>query len=365
VGSVWGGDPDSTLGFGNPWYTTVNGIENIAPPYCDALLILDDSQHTETSARKSAEVIGNTIYLLASGMPKTTKTDQAAVVGWRLMYLCSGNRSVRTIFSEGGKEYDDSAEVRLIEIPLTGNYGIFDAIPDGTTPRKFAEEMVAQSNMYYGTASHVYLKYLTSLISNNSEGTIKSIRERIERMCARLLLAKETSGKDNRIAGLFSIVYAAGCLAIEAGVLPFDKRQLKKAIQHCFDANFAFRKGQKCVTNPVSTVKENLQRIKQKLCDTRKHRLTFEAAQKAEYVGFITKHKLNHKEFCFLPREFETHVCAPHPKTVVLKALEQAGLLIRDEGAEAGSKKLQTKRTLFAGKAKRPRVYAISANILR
>jgi hypothetical protein len=102
-----------------------------------------------------------------------------------------------------------------------------------TTERHiFAERLRGNAATYYGTAGHAFVK---RLVADMAEHKAKLVT-RIQRDIAELLAIVHLDVNDElqlRRGKLFGLAYAAGLLAIDYKVLPWDRSLLKRSIRRC------------------------------------------------------------------------------------------------------------------------------------
>jgi uncharacterized protein YxjI len=112
--------------------------------------------------------------------------------------------------------------------------GIFEKIPEDTTPAKYAENLASDCHEFYGVARPQFIKQFVNMIAENGENVVK---EQIETAMQEFYDKHEISNKngyEQRIAKRFALAYAGGKLAIDYGILPFDEQSVMDGISKCY-----------------------------------------------------------------------------------------------------------------------------------
>jgi uncharacterized protein (DUF927 family) len=225
AGSVWGGGISS-------WRTTDNGLEGLAVEHCDRLLCLDELSQITPDA------LGQSAYMLANGQGKTRAAKDGSPrrqVSWRLLFLSAGEISVQDKIREGKGQPRIAAgqEVRIADIPADagGGLGIFESVPGNLSPGELADQLIAASKRYYGTAGIAFIERLVQDLEG-AKARVETIVERFVRKNA-----GGADGQVQRVARRFGLLAAAGELATEWNILPYDLPWVTEcAVQRCFQA---------------------------------------------------------------------------------------------------------------------------------
>jgi putative DNA primase/helicase len=112
------GNPDQLV---HPWRATANGMEGLAALYNDGLLILDEIQQYDH--RQAGEVI----YLLGNGKGKTRASRMGCAkesASWLILFLSSGEISLRDMVEGQGKTLNAGQELRLADIQADAGMGL-------------------------------------------------------------------------------------------------------------------------------------------------------------------------------------------------------------------------------------------------
>jgi len=215
--SIWG--PSDFI---RSWRVTSNGFEGFAASRNDTCIILDEINEGHP------EDIGMISYMIINGQGK----QRAGKVGnakkiqrWRLTALSSGEKTLESIIKEGGKRINSGQAVRLLNIPVRFEYGIFNNLHNFTDGRALAEYFQTMTGKYYGNAGRQFIqklifekKNLPELLNIYTQEFVKNAKQNIEK----------------RAAVFFSLISLAGELAIEYGILPIKKGDAFIAAQRAF-----------------------------------------------------------------------------------------------------------------------------------
>ncbi len=222
--SVWGHPKE----YYRTWRSTGNALEQTAYMHNDGFLVLDEI------GEATAKDIGQTIYMLANGQGKARMARTATVSApkqWRVLFLSSGEKTLKEILSEIGQNTKLGQEIRLPEISVdSSEYGIFDSVD-------FAEEAAQQANILYensvnayGVAGRAWLEYLT-----NDKDKASKLAGQLHKQYLTKITPHNAQGHISRVASRFAIVAVAGELATQAGITGWQKGRALEAITSVFN----------------------------------------------------------------------------------------------------------------------------------
>ena len=228
------------LGLGS-WDMSEPGLRDYMAGHNDSLVTLDELKHLDDNAVKAAQKATKMIYKIASGQGKQLSTGYQAAsqqkgICWRVVLLSTGELSLTEHAHEGNAKRMHGEEVRLIDVPADAGkgLGIFESLPDDiNTPHELAKLIDERTNLYYGTAYIKFLDKLTKQLSKNKRKFVKKTRSKMN-----YFLKKHNvdfnEGFQVRFAERFALSYAAGSLAVEYGILPFQKKDVMQGISKCY-----------------------------------------------------------------------------------------------------------------------------------
>lgn len=221
--SVWGDDK-----FKRTWRATSNGLEGIAALLSDTCLCLDEIN--EADPRE----VGAIVYSLGNGTGKTRASRTGSARGvhrWRLSLLSTGERSINALMQEGGKQAKSGQLVRLLNIPAVRRLGVFDELHHFQDGRSFADHFKTQTAKHYG---HAGVQFIEFLIDKGAYDYGQHIAD----------YEPHFGHKDSqaaRVASRFALYALAGELAIEAGIVPWDRGAALSACVAMFNRWLSFR----------------------------------------------------------------------------------------------------------------------------
>lgn len=206
--SVWGGE-----NYKRSWRTTSNGLEGAAILFNDGLLVLDEIG--ECDPRE----VGAIVYALGNGKGKQRATRSGHARGvnsWKCFVLSTGEKSIPTIMNEGGYRCNAGQTVRLLDLPVERQYGVFDTLRHFITGAELSDWIKKQAVIHYGLAGRIFLEKLTQ----DKRDFSKSLQKIKESTLFQVLGAQ---GQHKRAAARFALIALAGELSIEYGITEWPK----------------------------------------------------------------------------------------------------------------------------------------------
>lgn len=345
--SVWG-NPDRYV---KTWRSTDNALEGTASEYNDSFLPLDEISECDP------KIVGKTVYMLANGQGKgrsTTTGHNRIAKTWRIIFLSNGEESLQNFMAQAGQKTNAGIEVRVAHIDADAGMGLktFDSLVLADTSEAQADTINELSHAYYGSAGIAWLEHITS----DKTATTATAGQLVSDFMSQY---SDLTAQAHRVAKRFAIVGAAGELATQAGITGWQAGQATAAVMTCLD-NWLDNYGrdgeheQRQIIEHIKAFIEQHGSSRFQPC-YRNTRLDFEE-RTPNRVGY---RNTDTGDYYFSKETFNS-VCAPFSKSKVLQVLEEADLLLLNQGDR---KIYKTPDTLFNGKH-RPSVYAVTANIL-
>lgn len=345
--SVWG-KPDKYI---KTWRSTDNALESTASEYNDSFLPLDEISECDP------KIVGKTVYMLANGQGKgrsTTTGHNRIANTWRIIFLSNGEESLQNFMAQAGQKTNAGIEVRVahIEADVGKGFKTFDSLVLAKTGTAQADKIKELSQAYYGVAGIAWLKHITS----DKAATTANAGQLVSDFMSQY---SDLTAQAHRVAKRFAIVGAAGEMATSAGITGWQAGQATKAVMTCLD-NWLDNYGrdgeheQRQIIDHIKAFIEQHGSSRFQPC-YRSKRLDLEE-RTPNRVGY---RNMDTGDYYFSKETFDS-VCAPFSKKKVLQVLEEADLLLLNQGDR---KTYKTPDTLFNGKH-RPSVYAVTANIL-
>ncbi len=214
--------------FKRSWKATSNGMEATATMFNDSLLALDEINECNPNE------IGQIVYALGNGVGKSRANKYGgarATNQWQVMTLSNGERSVESHMNEAGKDMKAGQALRLLNIPLFGEYGAFNQLHDKRTGRELSDWLQTESNNCYGVAG---VTWLERLIENKPD--LKTLLETTFNNMNRWAneAGAELSSQEQRALNKFALVALSGELATGYGVTGWERGTSEQAAFECF-----------------------------------------------------------------------------------------------------------------------------------
>lgn len=319
--SVWGSDK-----YLESWKATSNGLEGIASSHTDTFLALDEISEVDPFE------IGNILYSLGNGLGKARANQCGGSKersSWRISFLSSGEEQISTLIEKFGGRIKAGQVVRLLEIPLNSEHGIFDSLNGFSNGRLFSEELVARCSRVYGIAGRTFIERLVQ----ESEKVKLTARSQLREFVSEHL-PKGSDSVVGRALKRFGAVAIAGELAIDFGILPYKKGECTDAVLTCFNEWIKLRGG-------VTSFEEK-QIISRVRCFFAEHGDSYFPLLKSydpnenktiDILGF--KKTINKEVHYLLTREvFENEICKGDNVSDVVDKCIRNGLLKRNAQGE-------------------------------
>jgi putative DNA primase/helicase len=222
--SIFGNSKD----YKRSWKATSNGMEATATMFNDSLLALDEISECNPNE------IGAIVYALANGAGKARANKYGgarATNQWRVMVLSNGERSVESHMNEAGKDIKAGQVLRLLNIPIFGEFGAFNHLHDKHTGRELSDWLQTKSTELYGVAG---VTWLEQLIKNKPD--LKTLLETTFNNMNRWAneAGAELSSQEQRALNKFALIALAGELATGYGVTGWERGESERAIFECF-----------------------------------------------------------------------------------------------------------------------------------
>lgn len=216
--SVWGSPR-----FERKWRATSNGLEGSASLHSDTLLVLDEIGEIKP------QDLYETAYALINGMGKTRANrhgEARQAARWRVFLLSTGELTVAARMAAGGIEAKAGQLVRILDVPVTGAYGVFETLHGRESGGVLSDEVRNMAATHYGHAGPLFVG---ALIRNLADGL------RLADLLSPLLDRFGRLGdQERRAARAFALCALAGELAIEWGVVPWAAGEPTNAALHAF-----------------------------------------------------------------------------------------------------------------------------------
>ena len=216
------------------WLSTANGLAAAAALHHDVPLFLDELSQAKP---EDADVA---VYSICNGRPKlrSNETGQLAIgESWRTIALSNGEVTLAEHLAQLGKEPLAGQLSRVIEIPITGQYGMFDTLHGFKRGDLLSDELKRRCKNYYGTLFPAWVDRLVSYeeaeLARKVTGLLNYHSE-LMKEDAEVTLDYSVSPQVMRVIRHFAIVQVALIMANHFNLLPWLEHHSVNAINHCF-----------------------------------------------------------------------------------------------------------------------------------
>ncbi len=228
--SVWGNDKH----FMKTWKATANGLEGAASQSNDGLLALDEMGDCE------AKELNDSLYLLGNGKGKQRANvtgGARAIRTWQIATLSNGEHDIQTHLAKKGFTVKAGQLVRMIQIPVFGQYGAFDNLHGQQDGRGFSDTVKEKANTFYGVAGRAYLEQLT-----RDHDTLEQLTRHLDSALNKITAPyKSLSPQELRTARAFALVAVAGELATSYGITGWNEGAAFESALSCFEQWHGYR----------------------------------------------------------------------------------------------------------------------------
>ena len=344
--SVWG-KPDS---YTKTWRSTDNALEGTASEYNDSILPLDEISECDP------KVVGKVVYMLGNGTGKgrsTTTGHNRTAKTWRIIFLSNGEKTVQQQMSEAGLKTNAGIEVRMAHIDADAGKGLktFDSLVLEETGAAQADKINELSHTYYGSAGIAWLEHITT----DKAATTATAKQLINDFMKQY---SDLAPQAYRVAKRFAIVVAAGEMATQAGITGWQAGQATAAVRMCLNNwldNYG-RDGEHEQRQIIKHIQAFIEQHGSSRFEPRhSHKCADFEPKTSNRVGY---RNIKTGDYYFMINTFDTQVCQPFSSKSVLQVLDDANLLLRNQGDR---KAYRSPETLFIN---RDSFYVVKANIL-
>lgn len=327
------------------WHNTANALEGNMNAFNHSLLVLDELNMIDEHK------LFNVIYAIGNGQMKGRSTisgDNRPAKSWNLLYLSTGEESLRDVLARAKNKPNAGQELRFMDLDSDAGKGAgaFDRLPAGIDSGQFAEQLEKNAGAYYGAVGFEWLTYLVK----HKEHTTKRILDGIEAFKKTVLTSKHTS-QHRSAARYFGLIAIAGEIATEQGLTGWDMCEASDASHAMFDnwvGNFGTENKEQ--TNIINHVRKFIELHGSSRFDD----IYNDGNERIiNRVGFVRNSDTGDQlEYLFTPETFRSELLAGFNLKTAINALKAAGMLIPDKAGKS-----QQRVTL--PELGRPRVYVI------
>jgi hypothetical protein len=243
IASFYGGDDDplNDLASGASMAQTDFNGEKVAKGRNGLISVLDEADNIEgADAKAKANAVLNLIKKVAQKRSKGRGNDPHIYLFYAPLVITT-NESVASYTRKRGRRGDLSYVDRCFDIgPPAGSGYFFENLHGSNDATAFRDRIIPLIHAHYGVPGWEFIRRLAKGIGKDEAGFRKFVKARIDGYRG---LAKKipTPGREQgRLHNKFAFVYAAGCVGIKLGILPFKRADLLKAILSCQRDHIAY-----------------------------------------------------------------------------------------------------------------------------
>jgi len=209
--SIWGMTELSSF------RSTDNAAESLCKNSNDGLLLMDEL------AQGKVEAIEQIAYLFGNGKGKARanrKGEAKVVSDFKILGISSGEIGLPAKLAEKGKSVTAGMDVRFIDVDadMGKGFGVFDNLHGFKDGDALSKALQKRTKEHSGVVIDEFAKYLTSNFYEVKDKAYSIINDWLS-----INLPPEADGQVARVARKFALAAAAGEIAIEAKILPFNK----------------------------------------------------------------------------------------------------------------------------------------------
>jgi uncharacterized protein (DUF927 family) len=321
--SVWG--RGGTPGYVRAWRATANGLEGAAAQSTDTVMVLDELGMVD--ARDAAQAL----YGLANGQGKQRASRDGSPrepKAWRVLFLSSGELPVDAKCAEGpGRRARAGQLVRFLDVPADrgAGFGVFDSGgPDGDGAA-LAKSIKLAATKAYGTAGPEFVR---RLISDGVTGD--DVHRLIDQFVAATVPAA-ADGQVERAAQRFGLIFAAGELAADFGIVPWPAGSARAAAAWALSQWIKLRGG-----TAAAEARQAIEAVRlfvEQHGDARFATVDDADARPVANRAGYRRGSGPEREWWFLPQVWRHELCAGMDAQFVARTLAEAGMLrMQDAG---------------------------------
>ena len=250
AGSTYGGGPK---GYIRQWRATDNALESIAALHNDGFLCLDEI------GQASSKVVSEVAYMLPNGQGRARANrdgNAKEIKSWNIVFMSTGELTLAdSIALDSNRNTMAGQNVRILDIPCNAGkgYGVFSFIPNGLDANKFSQLLVQNAKKYYGTPARAFIQQFSESFESNSTRVKDMLKDFVDKNTS-----MNMSGQVKRGCQRFGLIAAAGELAIEWGILPWERGEANSAALFGYQAWIQQRGGTSDmeITNAINRLKD-------------------------------------------------------------------------------------------------------------
>jgi hypothetical protein len=373
AGSFWGRHTDpnmaNTLGFGTPWDSTGFDIEKEALAVNHTVVLLDESRAYSTDNNLLITFVTTQVFRLERGFERGRGLAIHRRRSTHVSLLATSNISIEA--APRHVTLDDAVRGRWIEVPAPENgRGMYENLHGAPDVATFTGQLRSLARQHFGHAARKFITRLSAWLSTDKAGFLRWAERRRQFFLRSIPQTAEYGPSNGRIQQKFATLYAVGCSAVKFGVLPLNRKQVRKALMVCLNDHFLHVERERR-QNPSHAMPNPLELLRQHIrqhppVDLRTQLLPdIDAVNLAQSDGLLLKHAKRGDEFCISDSRLMDIVGGKARAQELKYALDLTGDIAKGEGV--GVARFSVKRPIAQPAPKnrhRPNLIAIKASAL-
>jgi hypothetical protein len=211
VASIYGGDPQSDIGYGFNWNSTEGAFTELKRSAAHSLLYLDENNIQGEKLRQNGKIA----FLQSSTDDRKRMGDTRRKQPVRMALLSTGNKMPEQATASNKNEVD-AAKSRIISLYFNDNI-LNECPPDFESTKEASRVLRSHINEHYGHASRKFIQRVVDLNAKDPEEIKAKIEKHMKYFYGR---AEAFPDVDDRIIDTIALTYAAGQLANNWNILP-------------------------------------------------------------------------------------------------------------------------------------------------
>lgn len=220
VASIYGGDPQSDVGYGYSWNSTDGAFTELKRRAAHSLLYLDENNVQGEKLRQNGKIA----FLQSSTDDRKRMGDTKRKQPVRMALLSTGNKQPEQAMASNKDEIDAARSRTLC---LYYEQPILHKCPVKFESTKEASRSLrSHVDKHYGHASRIFVQHVVDENAKDPEAFKVKIQKHMEFIYKQ---AKAFPEVDDRLIDTIALTYAAGCLAKNWKILPAGCSSVSKA----------------------------------------------------------------------------------------------------------------------------------------
>jgi hypothetical protein len=372
AGSFWGCHTDTnmahTLGFVLPWDSTEYDTEKLALASNHTVVLLDETRALTTDVSELVKFLTKQVYRLERDFEKGRGIAGHRRQSAHVSLLATSNVSIET--APANVKIDNAMRGRWIEVPTPrSGHGMFETLQGAPDLPKFVRRIQQLYVHHFGHAARKFIAQLSAWLARDEAGFLRWAEQRRDYFLQAAAKGIPSAAQAHRIRQKFATLYAVGCLAVEFGILPINKKQLLKALLTCLRDHFAHVERERQTTGQPSRSALELPREHIRAhppLDLRDKLLpSINGFDLAQCPGLLLHHSTRGDEFCIANTKLEQIVKGKARAQQLKHDLDRTGDIATADGV--GDARFSVKRTIAKpapNHRHRPNVIAIKLSAI-